>query len=220
VIDTMGSSPADPQRPTRRRLLAAKVRLPRLSGKASAAVLVVCFVLAAVLVVPLAWRFAPWIDFEIVIALWWLIWVVTLTAMLYRGHRVSDDHQMKQPQKWFATSSDSDGGWWFVNFLDFSSGFDVSGEFGAVCLVILLIIVAIPVGLLLIWFLVEVAIPGIAFLMYFVVRGQLARVINDRHHCKGHLLRAMLWGALWGTVYTAPLAALVWFVHFVHVKTA
>jgi hypothetical protein len=200
--------------------LAAQMRLPRLSGKLSAAVLVGCFALSALLVVPLARRFPPWIDFEIVVALWWLIWVVALTVLLYRGHRVSDDHQMKQPQRWFGKSSGSDEGWSWFYFPDFSSGFDVSGEAGAVCLVILLIIVAIPLLILLTWFLVEVAVPGIAFLMYFVVRGQLARVVNDRHHCNGHLLRAILWGSVWASVYTAPLAALIWFVHFVHLKTS
>ena len=66
------------------------------------------------------------------------------------------------------------------------------------------------------WLLVEVAIPVVLFLLYFAVRGMLIQVIKDRHDCRGHLARAVTWGALWATVYTAPLAGAVWFVHFVH----
>jgi hypothetical protein len=29
------------------------------------------------------------------------------------------------------------------------------------------------------------------FLLYFVARGMLARVVNDRHHCRGRLGRAL-----------------------------
>ncbi len=54
------------------------------------------------------------------------------------------------------------------------------------------------------------------FLLYFVSRGMLARVVNDRRHCRGSVGRSVLWGLAWATVYTLPLAAAVWFVHFVH----
>ena len=52
--------------------------------------------------------------------------------------------------------------------------------------------------------------------LYFVVRGMLARVINDRHRCRGRLVRSLGWSLLWATVYSAPLAGAVWFVHYVH----
>jgi hypothetical protein len=48
-----------------------------------------------------------------------------------------------------------------------------------------------------------------------MARNMLAAVINDRHRCHGNLGRALAWGLLWATVYTAPLAGLVWFVHYV-----
>jgi hypothetical protein len=37
-----------------------------------------------------------------------------------------------------------------------------------------------------------------------------------QHHCRNSPPRAVLWGLLWATVYTAPLAFLVWVVHVVH----
>ena len=79
---------------------------------------------------------------------------------------------------------------------------------------------AIPLLIVAAWFLIEIAIPGIAFLMYFLVRGMIAHAVNDRHHCQGNLPRSLLWGLLWATVYTAPLAGLVWLVHVVAAKAA
>jgi hypothetical protein len=65
------------------------------------------------------------------------------------------------------------------------------------------------------WFVVEVAIPGIAFVTYFLLRGMLARVVNDRHGCAGSWPRAIGWAIIWATVYILPQAALVWVIHLV-----
>jgi hypothetical protein len=67
----------------------------------------------------------------------------------------------------------------------------------------------------LIWFLVEIAIPVLFFLLYLMVRGMLAHVINDRHRCRGSVGRALTWGLVWSTLYTVPLAGVVWFVHYI-----
>jgi hypothetical protein len=66
----------------------------------------------------------------------------------------------------------------------------------------------------LLWFLIEVAIPLVLFILYMVPRGMLSRVVNDRHHCTGRLGRSFRWALIWATVYTVPLAGLVWWVHF------
>jgi hypothetical protein len=197
--------------------LAKRVRLPRLSGKASAAWLVVCFGLTAILI-PAVLRLPRWVDFEIVLAVWWAVWLALLVHLLYTGQRVADDHQMPQPRNWFSSnkqkpreekgctrSSWSDGFFW---------GFMVGdGEALAVgCLVVVGLIVLLG----LVWLLIEVAIPLVLFLLYFVTRGMLARVVNDHHHCRGRFARAVGWGVVWATVYTAPLAAAVWFTHYVH----
>ena len=58
--------------------------LPRVSGLQSFFVLLLCLGVTA-LVVPMALRFPLWIDFEIVIAAWWVIWCVALTLFLYNG---------------------------------------------------------------------------------------------------------------------------------------
>jgi hypothetical protein len=65
------------------------------------------------------------------------------------------------------------------------------------------------------WLLVELVVPALFFLAYALVRGALARVANDEHGCEGSLVRAATWGALWATVYVAPLALVVWALHLV-----
>jgi hypothetical protein len=169
-----------------------------------------------VLIIPLARHFPPWIDFEIVLGGWWLVWVVALTTLLYRGSRVSDDHVLKGPRDWLApfrrqgSSTKEPRDWWFwpIWFL----------PDGEACLIVLGIILALVIALAGIWFLIEIAIPALAFFAYFLVRGMLAQVTNDKHGCQGSPIRATLWGAFWATIYTFPFGVLVWLVHFVHLK--
>src|SRR5262249_10174101 len=87
-----------PARPS----LARRLRLPRLSGKVSAAWLVCCFALTAVLI-PMALRLPRWVEFEIVLAAWWAIWLAVLAGLLYTGRRVTDDHRLGEPRNWFSS---------------------------------------------------------------------------------------------------------------------
>jgi hypothetical protein len=193
----------------RRRRLARVVKLPMLSGKLSAAVLIGCFLVTAALI-PIVLRKDPWIDAEIVVVSWWVIWIIALSLCLYHGHKVSDDHEMKSPRSWGLKNMLSGWGW---DVRD-AAWIDLGGSGGEACAIGCLIIAALPLLVLLIWVMVEVAIPGILFIAYFLVRGQLAHVANDKHNCRGHVIRSIGWGTLWATVFTAPLAGLVWFVHF------
>lgn len=206
-------SNADPEIPppgARPRLL-QRARLPLVSGKASAAILLLCLGATALWIVPLARRFSPWIDVEIVLGLWWIVWAVTLVRLLYSGRRLSDDHTLSAPRSWFSTgkSSSSSSAWdWFSIPLE---GCAVEG-----CATALAVVAVIALALFGLWLMIEVVIPTLAFVMYFLVRGMLARVANDEHHCEGDLLRSVGWGGLWATVYIAPLAVLVWLVHLFH----
>jgi hypothetical protein len=193
----------------RRSRLARVVKLPMLSGKLSAAVLIGCFLVTAALI-PIVLRKDPWLDAELVVGSWWLIWIIALSMCLYHGHKVSDDHEMRSPPSWGLKDMLSSWGWDVGDV----AWLDLGGSGGEACAIGCLIIAALPLLILLIWVLVEVAIPAILFIAYFLVRGQLAHVANDKHDCKGNLVRSILWGTLWATVFTAPLAGLVWFVHF------
>jgi hypothetical protein len=188
---------------------AHRLRLPRLSGKASALWLGICFGLTAVLI-PMVFRLPRWINFEFVLAGWWSLWLFALTWLLFTGRLVTDDHQLGKPGRWFQ-----------FNFSELLPSFDLfdiltSGHklgdemIGCALGVLLIALVAV------VWVLIELAIPVILFLLYFITRGMVAQVVNDRHHCKGRLGRSLSRGFLWATVYTAPLAAAVWYVHYVH----
>jgi hypothetical protein len=85
-------------------------------------------------------------------------------------------------------------------------GMDLEG-----LLVILGVIVAIGLG----WAIVELLAPVLLVCAYVVLVAALRRVANDRHGCEGNLGRSILWGALWATVYTLPLAAVVALGHLI-----
>jgi hypothetical protein len=190
----------------------------RLSGKWAAFGLVLAFLITAILI-PAVLKLPPWIDFEIVLAVWWAIWLGVLTTLLYHGKRVADDHQLPPPRSWLNwarkkeptsternTSSGGWGGWGW-------GGGDLGGDAEG-CMYLLGAIVAIAVFLIALWFLIEVAIPLVLFLLYLVARGMLSHVINDRRHCKGRFVRSFGWALVWATLYTVPLAGVVWYVHY------
>src|SRR5438105_2956122 len=97
----MNETAVRPEMSAKQRWVAKYVRLPRLSGKASAAWLVLFFVLTGVLI-PMSLALPQWIEFEIVLVSWWLLWFGVLARFLFTGQRVTDDHQMREPRKWFA----------------------------------------------------------------------------------------------------------------------
>ncbi len=85
---------------TRKRITRA-LSLPLVSGKSSAFVLLGALVLSA-LAIPLGAKLPVWVEFEIVLAVWWAAWVATLAHLLYHGRRVSDDYAWRSATSWFA----------------------------------------------------------------------------------------------------------------------
>jgi hypothetical protein len=186
-----------------------RARLRWVSGRVAAAWLVISLVLTAILI-PMTVRLPRWVDFEIVLGVWWVVWFGVLTAFLYRGLRVADDHALHRPRSWFSSNksqqqSTSNDSWWDGFFW----GWAIGDELAFLIVALVLLVGGI-------WVLFEVAIPVLLFLLYFVARGMLAGVVNDRRHCQGRLGRSALWGFVWATAYTLPLAGAVWFIHFVH----
>src|SRR5262249_28099088 len=151
------------------------IKLPNVSGKAMAAALVLCFVMTGLLV-PVILRKEIWIDAEFVVGTWWLIWTVVLAAMLYQGHRVSGDHQMGQARSWNLRRI-------FSDWIPLGDAIDVPSLDAEGCAIGCLELAAISLLILLAWFFLEVAIPALIFVAYFMVRGQIAHVVNDKHRC-------------------------------------
>jgi hypothetical protein len=208
-----------PRKPLARRL-ARRMRLPRLSGKAAAAWLLVCLLLPALLI-PAVVRLPVWVDVEIVLGVWWLVWLAVLARLLYTGQRVTDDHALPSPRSWFGAKkdkpsgrrgTDGGGGSW-RDWLGWDWYVPVDSEGCAIAILIVVGLILLAGGL---WFLIEIAIPLVWFLLYLMVRGMLAMVINDRHRCRGRLGRSVAWALVWASAFTAPLALTVWFIHYFH----
>lgn len=193
------------------------MRIPSVSGKTSVLILALCFALTAVLV-PMASHLDRWIEDEIVLTVWWLVWVVALSRFLYTGRQIRDDHVFTGPRSWLPNwkgkthSGLSSGDSSALGCLDLlSGGADLEG-----CAVVLAVIVGAILLFAAAWLLIEVAFPVLALVVYFLIRGMLAHVVNDWHKCKGHVLRSLAWGAVWATAYTVPLGLLVYLVHVIY----
>ena len=199
----MPETPIPP--PPRRPRLAQRLRLPVVSGKWTVLWLVCCFALTGVFI-PLVLHLPKWIDFEIVVAVWWFLWALILVKLLYKGEQVSDDHQHHEPRDWFGLNNTSLSG---CGDAGCALGADAEG-----CLVVLGLIAA----LVLVWVLVEFAIPIVFLLLYFLVRGMLAHVVNERPSCQGNFGLSAIRGIFWATVYSAPLAGAVWIIHWIYLK--
>lgn len=182
----------------------ARPRRPRISGKFAAIWLTVGLLMAALLV-PMALHLPLWIEAEIVLAIWWGVWLIVLTRLLYSGSLVTDDHRWSPPRNWIGTDKASAFDGWGNGCLWVP--LEVEG-----CQIILALIVFIFAA----WFLIEIAVPGLMILIYVIVRGMLAHVANDTHHCRGHLGRSAGWALVWATMYTAPYAGSVWLIHWFH----
>ncbi len=187
--------------------------LPRVSGVQSFLVLLLCMGVTA-LIVPMAFKLPAWIKAEIVLAAWWGIWCLALTLFLYNGWLVSHDFETPQfsggAVRWDRDRGDYSRGWWDGFFWGLLPMDLEGGLFG--CLALLVLIFVLP---FLIVFLVEAAVM-VAFVLYLLIRGMLAQVANARLRCRGQLGRSLAFGVLWATLYTLPLAGLVWFVHWLH----
>jgi hypothetical protein len=167
------------------------------------------------LIVPMALKLPAWVEAEAVVAGWWLIWCVALTGFLYNGWLVTHDFETPTFSKPSLSKPrderDSYNRGWWDGF--FWGGFGVDDGEGVLgCLLLIALIILLPVILV---FLVEAAV-FVAFVMYLLVRGMLGQVTNSRLRCRGRLARSLGFAVFWSTLYTAPLAGLVWLVHRVH----
>src|SRR5271168_5325439 len=80
----------------RRRRLRDSIKLPAVSGWATALVLFASFLVSG-LAIPMTLKLPRWLAAELVLSVWWLIWLVVLTRLLYTRVVVADDIQPHQP---------------------------------------------------------------------------------------------------------------------------
>lgn len=172
-----------------------------------------CLIVSAV-AIPVAAKLPRLVEVELVMGVWWLIWVGILTYLLHRGHEVEDDADWSG--KW---GSDSSVYSWIDQIAgrhggsaNYLSGCDPSGCFlDEGCGYFAVGIFAIILFGLAFFLVIELLIPAIALLLLASIGGMFARAVNDTHHCEGRIGLSMLWGAAWATVYVGPVAAIaIW----------
>ena len=203
-------------RPGMRRLVS--VATPRISGRSTALVVGLALLLSAA-ALPAALHLPRWVEIEGVLAAWWLVFFATSTWLLYRGFRLRDDlvyftrwnkpDGAREPSEDHGPATfDGSGCAGVADGCEF--GCIDSGEAG-------LVVVALGVAALAFfggaWLLAEVAFPLLLLTGYHATLRILGRLARDHHGCRGELLRSLGWGALWASVYVAPLALVTWLTH-------
>ncbi len=207
---------------------APPVWTPRTSARRTALAMTACLVFTGA-AVPIALHLPRWVEMEVVLAGWWLVWAVVLTVVARRGAELVDDHALVIRLPWSpareprreplaggprgapevpaeATVPPARSSWWSKVFEALTLPSDLEALVFALALAIVL-----GVALAAAWLVIEVVAPVLFGLAYFGVVRALRRAAQYR----GATVRASVVGAGWATAYVAPLAALVWLVHLV-----
>ena len=193
--------------PYRARIARVARRVVPLSGKATALAMTAAFVVSAA-VLPIGLRLPRWVEFELVLAVWWLGMAGLASVLLFKGWRLAEDHRLaiELPSLGQSAASGpgkkSQGGW-------ADPGCSDLGGCGEAFIIVLVLAVAAIAA----WLVVEIVLPVLVFAVYYLVVKSLARVARDLHGCEARLARSLFWGSVWGTLYLAPLSGLVWMVH-------
>jgi hypothetical protein len=210
-------TPGSPYRAQARRVLLAVS--PRVSGKATAAVIGASLIASAVLV-PWSMHLPRWLEAEVVLALWWLTLATTVSVLLFRGFRLRDDLVYFAP---WDRPAKVDGGPAPAGRFGSSRGCSpdgcsttgdgCTGIDGEGCVAALVIVAVLGAALGVAWIVVELALPIVFVAMYAVLMRAIRHAARDTRGCAGDLGKSIGLAALWATVYVVPVAALTWAVH-------
>ncbi|HBQ16131.1 MAG TPA: hypothetical protein DEF51_35030 [Myxococcales bacterium] len=186
--------------------LRARRLAPPVSGSLTALIVGSTMALTA-FAFPSLLQLPRWLELELVIALWWGVWTLTFVILLYRGWRVARDlaptGAIRAPARVAPGSRSGSSRWTWADV--FAGALDLDG-----CLVVLAVAAAFGVAFVI----AELILPMLLTGAYWLIVRGLTSVANDDHGCERSWPRALAWGALWSTAYTAPLAALVWLGHW------
>lgn len=177
----------------------------RASSRATAIVVVACLAFTAA-IVPFALHRSRWVELEMVLAGWWLVWAVVLSWVARRGAVFADDHTFAitspftSVRRWAKKPAD-----WTFSFGDLLAG--LSDIDGLVLLVVLPVL--LPIVFFAAWFVVELVVPVLFFVAYIGV----VRALRHAAAYRASPERAVLGGVAWATAYVAPLAVVVWICH-------
>ncbi len=178
--------------------------VPRVSAWALSGYLVVVLVFAA-LVLPLVLHRAAWVEAEIVVLAWFVIWATLLSWLAYRGAVLDEVDDSRRA--WGIRDRLKNVG----NAWDVSAGtWPDAGEGIVGCLAI---IVAVIVVLVIAWLFISFVLPVILIALLVLVRSLVGQVTRTADRTRGQLPGSILRGAFWAAVYTVPFAVGIWVLH-------
>lgn len=202
MMEVLGA--AGPYRAPLRRQLPPPA--PRVSATWTVIALLASLGVAA-LALPRMASLPRWVEAELVVLCWWLVWSAVLSILLYRGFRLEDDWVYFTPwDRWRHRAKNNPSSESSPPASSTKSKYDIgcADDLDAV-LVLLVFFVLLGAA----WAFVELALPLAFMLAYMLILRALRRVAKDRHGCKGRLGPALGWGVLWATIYVAPLGGVI-----------
>lgn len=153
--------------------------------------------LASALALPAAAHLPRWVEFELVLAVWWVVWWIVLAYVIFNQHEVETDLETPKPN--WIKAMPWDGADGCLLGADLMPG--CASFFGGLVLILLVVTAVL--------FVIELLIPTLFLVLVFSVRGMLKQAVSRHPGCEGRFLSSVLWGAFWAALYTEPIAGSV-----------
>jgi hypothetical protein len=179
---------------------AALAAAPRVSATAVVGIVLASLGLAAV-AAPAALDLPRWIEAEVAVGIFTLLFAGVLATLLYRGYRLKDDFTYFAPWNRAPVGAGKSSHGSSKSGCDFGAAGCELGAVEGIGVILLL-----GVALLGAFLLVELVVP-VAFLVFYglIVRA-IGAVAHDRHDCKDDLVRSVGWGLAWSALFSLPIA--------------
>lgn len=199
----------------RERVVAGARRvLSPISASWTVVAILACSVLTATALPPL-FAMPRWLEIEVVLGTWWIVWAVVLGVLAHRGQPLDRDFSLgfSKPSanttRAHARAPAAEPSQFRLRWLDVL-GCASDGEG-----LVLFVVGAVIVGLAIVasTIVVDFAAPLLFLVAFTGVQIALRRSLAANH--RGQKLRSAAHGVAWATCYMAPLAAVVGLVHAV-----
>lgn len=196
----------------RERVVAGARRvLSPISATWTVVAILACSVLTAAALPPL-FAMPRWIEIEVVLGTWWVLWAVVLGVLAHRGRPLDRDFTLGSSKPSTRAhvaapaAEPSKSRWSWLDVLGCAS--DGEG-------LVLFVVGAVIIGLAIVasTIVVDFAAPLLFLVAFTGVQIALRRSLAAKH--RGQKLRSAAHGVAWATCYVAPLAAVVGLVHAV-----
>lgn len=194
--------------------VSVKQVLSPISATWTVVAILACSVLTATSL-PLLCAMPRWIEIEIVLGTWWMVWAVVLGVLAHRGQPLDRDFALGSEPKpanlararvAAPVAEPKKSRWSWLDVLGCAS--DGEG-------LVLFVVGAAIIGLAIVasTIVVDFAAPLLFLVAFTGVQIALRRSLAAKH--RGQKLRSAAHGVAWATCYVAPLAAVVGLVHVV-----